>query len=154
ARNAVRALDALPKQERREEDHTGSCCAPSAKASASLTEFCGPAPSPVGPPIQPVGFSPRGCDKDARTDHIFNRRAARRSRTSPDKSMLKQPLKQILIETRHLWDRAETRPAIRKSFDKVIKCRTEALGAEIFASDTEKKLVYHTCKSRACPSCG
>ncbi len=29
-----------------------------------------------------------------------------------------------------------------------------ALGAEVFASGTEKKIVYHTCKSRFCPSCG
>jgi hypothetical protein len=36
----------------------------------------------------------------------------------------------------------------------MINCRTPALGAEIFASDHEEKLVYHTCKSRACPSCG
>jgi hypothetical protein len=36
----------------------------------------------------------------------------------------------------------------------MINCRTPALGAEIFASDDEEKLVYHTCKSRACPSCG
>jgi hypothetical protein len=36
----------------------------------------------------------------------------------------------------------------------MINCRTPALGAEIFASTTEEKLVYHTCKSRACPSCG
>jgi len=28
------------------------------------------------------------------------------------------------------------------------------LGAEVYASETEEKLVYHTCKSRACPSCG
>ena len=25
---------------------------------------------------------------------------------------------------------------------------------EVYASETEEKLVYHTCKSRACPSCG
>jgi hypothetical protein len=28
------------------------------------------------------------------------------------------------------------------------------LGAEVYASETEEKVVYHTCKSRACPSCG
>ena len=37
---------------------------------------------------------------------------------------------------------------------KVVDCGTEALGAEVFASDTEERVVYHTCKSRACPSCG
>jgi hypothetical protein len=36
----------------------------------------------------------------------------------------------------------------------MINCRTPALGAEIFASASEEKLVFHTCKSRACPSCG
>ena len=33
-------------------------------------------------------------------------------------------------------------------------CRTEALGAEVYASSAEQKIVPHTCKSRACPSCG
>lgn len=66
----------------------------------------------------------------------------------------KQPLKQILAATRGQWDRAETRPAVRENFQKMINCRTLALGAEVYASETEEKLVYHTCKSRACPSCG
>lgn len=66
----------------------------------------------------------------------------------------KQPLKQILTATRDHWDRPETRAAVRQNFEKVIKCRTPALGAEIFASEIEQKIVYHTCKSRACPSCG
>ena len=65
-----------------------------------------------------------------------------------------QPLKQVLIATRALWDRPEIRPAVRENFDKMINCRTPALGAEVFASETEEKLVYHTCKSRSCPSCG
>jgi hypothetical protein len=66
----------------------------------------------------------------------------------------KQPLKQILAATRGHWDRDETRPAVRENFKKMINCRTSALGAEVYASETEQKLVYHTCKSRACPSCG
>ena len=65
-----------------------------------------------------------------------------------------QPLKQILIATRAHWDRPEIRPAVRENFEKMINCRTPALGAEILASETEEKLVYHTCKSRSCPSCG
>jgi hypothetical protein len=65
-----------------------------------------------------------------------------------------QPLKHILIATRAHWDRPEIRPAVRENFDKLINCRTPALGAEVFASETEEKLVYHTCKSRSCPSCG
>ncbi len=65
-----------------------------------------------------------------------------------------QPLKQILIATRAHWDHPETRPAVRENFEKTINCRTPALGAEVFASETEEKLVYFTCKSRSCPSCG
>ena len=36
-----------------------------------------------------------------------------------------------------------------------VDCGTEAIGAEVFASEGgEERVVYHTCKSRACPSCG
>lgn len=66
----------------------------------------------------------------------------------------RQPLKEILIATRSHWDRPEVRPAVRENFSKMINCRTPALGAEVFESETEEKLVYHTCKSRSCPSCG
>jgi hypothetical protein len=66
----------------------------------------------------------------------------------------KQSIRQILTATRSYWDRPETRPAVRQNFDKVTKCRTLALGAEVFASETEEKRVPHTCKARACPSCG
>ena len=52
------------------------------------------------------------------------------------------------------WDRDETRPAVRDAFAKVVDCGTETLGAEVFASESEERVVYHTCKSRACPSCG
>jgi hypothetical protein len=65
-----------------------------------------------------------------------------------------QPLKQILGSTRAHWDRPKTREAVRENFAKMVDCRTPALGAEVYASETEEKLVYHTCKSRACPSCG
>lgn len=67
---------------------------------------------------------------------------------------IKQPLKQIVTATRSHWDRDETRPAVRENLEKIINCRTPTLGAEVYASETEQKLVYHTCKSRACPSCG
>ncbi len=67
---------------------------------------------------------------------------------------VKQPLKEILAATRSHWDQAETRSAVRQNFERMINCRTPALGAVVFASESEKKLVYHTCKSRACPSCG
>ena len=55
----------------------------------------------------------------------------------------KQPLKQILGATRDYWDLAEIRPAVRKNFEKMTNCRTPALGAEVYASETEQKIVYH-----------
>jgi hypothetical protein len=66
----------------------------------------------------------------------------------------KQPLKRILAERREQWDRPETRAAVRENFEKLTLCRTMALGAEVYASETEEKVFPHTCKSRACPSCG
>lgn len=66
----------------------------------------------------------------------------------------KQPLRQILISTRNAWDRPETQPAVRQIFDKVTKCGTLALGAEVFASENEEIQVPHRCKVRPCPSCG
>lgn len=66
----------------------------------------------------------------------------------------KEPLKEIIASTRAQWDQPSSRPAVRNNFNKVLKCRTEALGSEVYASSTEQKNVYHTCKSRACPSCG
>jgi hypothetical protein len=66
----------------------------------------------------------------------------------------KHQLKQILVATRSVWDRPETRDAVRHNFDKMVKCGTLALGAEIFSSGAEEKVVPHTCKARPCPSCG
>src|SRR5438876_10358068 len=63
-------------------------------------------------------------------------------------------LRQILEASRDLWDQPETRPAVRENFAKMLDCRTPALGAEVFSSETEEKFVYHTCKSPARPSCG
>jgi hypothetical protein len=64
-------------------------------------------------------------------------------------------LRQILEATRDLWDRPESRPAVRDNFLRMLNCRTAALGAEVYASPTgEETRCYHTCKSRACPSCG
>ena len=60
----------------------------------------------------------------------------------------------ILALARPDWDCPETRPAVREAFRKVLDCGTAALGAEVFASAHETRVVYHTCKSRACPSCG
>jgi hypothetical protein len=55
--------------------------------------------------------------------------------------LCREPLKQILIDTREYWDHPGTRPAVRENFIRMINCRTSALGAEIFASANEEKLV-------------
>ena len=67
---------------------------------------------------------------------------------------LAQPIKEILRNTEQYWNKPDTRSAVRENFKKVVQCRTEALGAEVYVSDGEEKTVFHTCKSRACPSCG
>jgi len=59
-----------------------------------------------------------------------------------------------LEATRNTWEQPGTRPAVRKNFTAVLDCGTPALGWEVYASDTEEKYCYHTCKSRFCPSCG
>ena len=64
------------------------------------------------------------------------------------------PIKQILLATRAHWDHEGTPAHVRENLVKVIKCGTIALGAEVYASHTESKLVFHTCKSRFCTSCG
>jgi hypothetical protein len=63
-------------------------------------------------------------------------------------------LKQFLEDTIADWDRDGTPVNVREAWWKVLKCGTPALGAEVFASTTEQRIVYHTCKSRFCPSCG
>jgi hypothetical protein len=63
-------------------------------------------------------------------------------------------LKQVLETHRAVWDEERTRSSVREAFAKVIDCGTGALGAEVFASEADERIVYHTCKSRACPSCG
>ena len=65
-----------------------------------------------------------------------------------------RPLKQVLEMHRAVWDRDDTRSSVREAFARVVDCGTEGLGAEVFASEDEERVVYHTCKSRACPSCG
>jgi hypothetical protein len=64
------------------------------------------------------------------------------------------PLKQFLRLTREDWDRPGTPAHTRETFLSILNCGTIVLGAEVYASATEWKLVYHTCKSRFCPSCG
>jgi len=68
--------------------------------------------------------------------------------------LIGQPLQQILAITRRHWDRPEVRPPVREAFVKILNCRTPALGAEVYASDTEEKSFCHTCKSAFCPGCG
>jgi hypothetical protein len=64
------------------------------------------------------------------------------------------PIKQLLVATRPRWDHVDTPTHIRENFLKIINCGTIALGAEVYASAAERKIVYHTCKSRFCTSCG
>ncbi len=66
----------------------------------------------------------------------------------------RDPLKQILTGTRSYWDRPQTRPAVRQAFLKALQCRTPELGAEVYSSGDQDLVLYHPCKSRACPSCG
>jgi Putative transposase/Transposase zinc-binding domain len=68
--------------------------------------------------------------------------------------MRNQSLKQILVDTRRHWDHDGTHAVVRENFLKIVDCGTLDLGAEVYTSETERLLVYHTCKSRACPSCG
>jgi hypothetical protein len=68
--------------------------------------------------------------------------------------MINEPLKQVLQVTQHHWNNDRFRRAVRENFDKMVRCRTLELGGEVYASDTETKVVPHTCKSRCCPSCG
>jgi len=63
-------------------------------------------------------------------------------------------LKQFLGDTIPDWDHNGTPLNVRDNLWKIVKCGTPALGAEVFASTTSQKIVYHTCKSRFCPSCG
>jgi Putative transposase/Transposase zinc-binding domain len=66
----------------------------------------------------------------------------------------RDPLKQILAKTRWYWDHDGMPLHVRAAFRKVLQCGTASLGAEVFASENGELIVYHTCKSRACPSCG
>ena len=66
----------------------------------------------------------------------------------------KHPLKRILRENQSLWDTESTRLAVREAFTKVLLCGTAALGGEVYSSGMEDRAVFHTCKGRACSSCG
>jgi len=51
-----------------------------------------------------------------------------------------QSLAKILMNGRVCWDRAEFRPAARREFDKVLKCRTPALGPQSLRQIRKQKL--------------
>ena len=85
-------------------------------------------------------------------DHAAGGEAPMTQPTVPP--LKRQPLKKILALTRSDWDHEKIRPAVREAFRKVLDCGTAALGAEVFASGNGERVVFHTCKSRACPSCG
>ena len=67
---------------------------------------------------------------------------------------IRDPLRQILAQTRRHWDRKEVRPSVRRAFRQALLCRTPGLGAEVYGSAAEERSFYHTCKSSACTSCG
>ena len=66
----------------------------------------------------------------------------------------REPIKKILALTRTQWDVPSERAGVRESFARVLACRTPKLGAEVYASTSEERVFFHTCKSKACPSCG
>jgi hypothetical protein len=70
------------------------------------------------------------------------------------KAPLKHPLRTILNISRDQWDRPEIPRRVRDRFSKTLMCGTPALGAEVYSSETEEKVVCYSCKSKACPSCG
>ena len=68
--------------------------------------------------------------------------------------MSRYTLKELLEDTIPDWDHDGTPRNVRQTFWKIINCGTEVLGADIYASETDQRIVYHTCKSPFCPSCG
>jgi Transposase zinc-binding domain len=63
-------------------------------------------------------------------------------------------LQQFLRDTIPDWDCDGTSANVRANLWRIVNCGTAALGAEVVASTTNQKIVFHTCKSRFCPSCG
>jgi hypothetical protein len=66
----------------------------------------------------------------------------------------KHLLKKVLRDNQSLWDVVSMPPAARDAFNKVLQCGTAALGAEVYSSGIEDRVVFHTCKGRECSSCG
>jgi hypothetical protein len=67
---------------------------------------------------------------------------------------IEQPIRRILKWTKSTWDQPGVRPVVRKNFRKVLLCGTPAMGGDKYASGSDEKTVYWTCKSRMCPKCG
>lgn len=65
----------------------------------------------------------------------------------------KRKLKRIFKMTQPHWDNGRTRPGARRALRNALACQ-ETNGALLFQSATEERLVFCTCKSPACPSCG
>ncbi|HET9405632.1 MAG TPA: transposase [Candidatus Sulfotelmatobacter sp.] len=63
-------------------------------------------------------------------------------------------MKEFLRDTVADWDHDGTPENVRRELRKVINCGTPALGGEVFASSSEQKVVFYSCKSRFCPSGG
>lgn len=74
--------------------------------------------------------------------------------SSRDGMTSRRPLRSLLESSRDIWDTASFRPDAREAFARAVDCGTGRLGAEVFSSGQEELVVPHTCKSRACPSCG
>src|SRR5437899_4910901 len=67
----------------------------------------------------------------------------------------RDPRKQILSRTRSHWDHDHTRRTdVRRAFSRALQCRTAELGAEVYSSENQELILYHTYKSRSCSSCG
>jgi hypothetical protein len=67
---------------------------------------------------------------------------------------LKDPIKQILYLGRNYWTGPGIRPSVFRNFRDTLLCGTDALGALEFRSESEGRLLFCRCRSKACPSCG
>lgn len=74
--------------------------------------------------------------------------------TMPIRQVPSRLIQQMLRDHRREWDHPEFRPTARRNFEKVVSCGTAALGSRLYASESETKIVHHTCKSGSCVSCG
>jgi hypothetical protein len=63
-------------------------------------------------------------------------------------------LREILIRGRGHWDHDGYDPDWRRAFLLALQCKTPALGGRLYASESEERVFYNTCKSPTCPSCG